>query len=225
MPEPKLDQAPAPPVAPPAEGDGAPAGEHKAPPPDPAAPPQPAPALTISTSRLLRILLATLCVVISLTSITWAAIYKTQKIDGFRHTGELPFNEASKAAIELRISQSSDFLKVCILFLGGLVALIIAKRDEARIGLADRPETIMFICGTLALVGSWTWHELYVNGLSHYLLEGARTCFDNDKKCVPDVFNAPLDYLYRFQISFLVLGAVQTGITLVSAHRLKESRC
>jgi hypothetical protein len=222
MAETELDKAPA---ASPVEVKGAPAEEEKpVPPPVQTPPPQLWPAPVISTSHSLRVVFAILCAVISLTSFTWTAIYKVQKIDPLSLTGELPFNEASKAAIDLRISQSGDFLKVCILFLGGLAALVIAKRDEARIGLADHPETVMCICAALALIGSWIWHELYLNELSHYLLEGARTCFGKDEKCVPDVFEGPLRYLFRFQISFLVLGAVQAGITLVSAHRLKENR-
>jgi len=175
--------------------------------------------------RRLRWILAALCALLSAGMFSWAV----PSTIGIKYPGallnEIPYNEATKAALDIRVQHTGNLFELTVLSLGALWALVIAKRDEARIAFGDRPELIMFVFASLSLLLSILWHEIYLDTLGYFLLLGARTCFNAPEKCLPDVFEyGPLKTVYTFQEVFLALGAGHAVITLVSAHRIKETK-
>jgi hypothetical protein len=166
--------------------------------------------------------LAALSAVLSAGVIFWAT-YRTLGIPNPKLLKELPYNEATKAAVELRVQHIKDVFEMAVVALGALWALVIAKKDEARIAFGDYPELSMLLCASASLLLSVLWHEFYLERLTYFYYVGATTCFSGAEKCLPDVFQStPLNTLYTFQLTFLMLGGMQALATLVSAHRLKE---
>jgi hypothetical protein len=169
--------------------------------------------------------LAGVSAVLSAVVFTWAIVQRTT-IESPRGEllKELPYNDATKAAVDIRVQQTNNLAEFALVALGALWALVIAKRDEASIGLRD-PELIMFLGPSCSLVLSGIWHEFYLDKLGYFYLLGAKTCFSATEKCLPDVFESKqLNMLYAFQTGFLLMGAGQALITLLSANRLKERK-
>src|SRR3954463_15472318 len=83
------------------------------------------------TRRRIRATLAVTCLLLSLVLIASAVEDKIHKVDPTTSVNPLTFNDVLKSAMEIRIEQSRNLFEICLLFLGALWGLVIAKRDEA----------------------------------------------------------------------------------------------
>jgi hypothetical protein len=179
---------------------------------------------SIASSRQLRWARWILCL-LSTTAfafVTSGAIYfQWTTFAAVPFVGERPFNELTKAAIELRLDQAKTLTQLGLLALGALWALVISKKDEAGITLRDRPELLMFVEACLSLLLSFASYTFYATGVSDAYALAGQTCAA-PPMCIPDVFDPRIDDAFRFQWWFVLLGIVIAALTLVSAHRLRE---
>ena len=131
-----------------------------------------------------------------------------------------PLNDLIKAGIQLKVEQSRSEFQLALLTLGALWALIIAKKDEAKILLSDWPELVMFTCANALLIASCWYHVYYVENITYvYSLAGGI----KDATSIPDVFSSGINNPYRFQWWTLIGGMGLSALTLFSAHKLKRS--
>ena len=138
--------------------------------------------------------------------------------EGVRVLRDRDFNDLIKAGIQLKIEQSRSEFQLALLLLGGLWTLVIAKKDEASLILSDAQELCMFICANLLLLASCGCHFWYVAYVADaYSIAGAI----KGGTTIPDVLSSGIDDPYKFQLLFIVGGAVVAGAALFSAHKLK----
>jgi hypothetical protein len=130
------------------------------------------------------------------------------------------YNELTKTAIDLRIDQSKSLSQLNLLMLGALWALVIAKRDEARIVLSDRPELIMFVAASALLLASEVFHIFYLEYIRYFFQE-AGAVYAHDAPTIPDLFASVLANQFGAQMALSITGVAMAVLTLVSAHRLK----
>jgi hypothetical protein len=129
---------------------------------------------------------------------------------------DMKLNDLIKAGVQLKVEQSRSEFQLSLLIIGVLWALIIAKKDEARIVLSDSPELIMFICANLLLIMSSVFHIFYVEDIVNiYSQAGGLPGGDS----IPDVFSSGINNPYRFQLWCLVGGIAVTAATLCCAHK------
>ena len=134
---------------------------------------------------------------------------------------DLKLNDLIKAGIQLKVEQSRSEFQLALLVMGGLWALMIAKKDEASIVLSDSPELILFFSANLLLLMSCAFHILYIEDIAYiYSLAGGIV----GGSSVPDVFGSEINNPYRFQLWSLLGGILVTALTLLSAHKLKGDK-
>src|SRR5713226_4490338 len=145
----------------------------------------------------------TLLSIVAVGVLVWvvsAAIYqKVKTFDAITMIGERPFNDLTKTAIDIRQGQSTAFLQIGLLVLTALWGLMIAKKDEARLALSDKPEMVMFISASVLLMVSFLWHYFYLDNLSDAYRLAGKTCSDPAYTCIPDVFDPKIEHLFDFQ--------------------------
>jgi hypothetical protein len=132
---------------------------------------------------------------------------------------DLRYNELIKNLIETKRDQSGKLFDVALLGFGALFALMIAKKDEARIVLSDYPEIIMFVAAVASLAASLGCDMKYLGLISDSLYTGGSRAGDS----MPDMFGSAFEEFYTAQLVFLCGGLVAAAATLISAHRLKEA--
>jgi hypothetical protein len=137
-------------------------------------------------------------------------------IDGLPN---LPYSDLIEDLIETKRDQSGKLFDVALLGFGALFALMIAKKDEARIVLSDYPEIIMFVAAVALLASSLGCDMTYLGLMSDTLYTGGSRAGDS----MPDMFGSAFEEFYTAQLVFLCGGLVAAAATLISAHRLKEA--
>jgi uncharacterized membrane protein len=138
------------------------------------------------------------------------------RIDGLP---DLPYSDLIKDLIETKRDQSDELFDVALLGFGALFALMIAKKDEARIVLSDYPEIIMFVAAGALLAASLGCDVRYLGLMSDSLYTGGRSAGDS----MPDMFGSAFEEFYTAQLVFLCGGLAAAAATLISAHRIKEA--
>jgi hypothetical protein len=132
-----------------------------------------------------------------------------------------PFNDLTAAGIQLKLSQSEQAFELALVAFAGLWALVLAKKDEAKIVLGDNPELVMFTCANVLLVGSVVSYFVYVQDINYVYEIAGRIEDKGVLKRIPDIFGSKLNRAFQSQLWMLFSGLIITCITLVSAHRLK----
>jgi hypothetical protein len=135
-----------------------------------------------------------------------------------RTVNNLTYGDLIKDLVDLKRDQSGKLFDVALLMLGALFALMIAKKDEARIVLTDLPEMIMFLASSVLLLASLGCDITYLRVISESLYIGGRA----EQQSMPDIFSSEFEGFYNAQIGFLCAGVIAAAVTLFSAHRLKE---
>jgi hypothetical protein len=131
---------------------------------------------------------------------------------------DLRYNDLVANLIEIKREQSGKLFDVALLASGALFALLIAKKNEARIVLADYPEVIMLSAAIVLLLASLACDITYLGLMSDSLYTGGRS----GSKSMPNIFESTFEEFYMAQIIFLCGGGLAAAATLFSAHRLKE---
>jgi hypothetical protein len=151
-------------------------------------------------------------------------------------------NTPIQAAMETRFAQAKDMFQIGVIFIGGLWGLLIAKKGEARLVLADGPEILMSVSATVLLGLSFGCHLFYVSEITKvYYSAGtiAVNVLENSMKPdtlgniifpentdipmkIADIFQPGINYLFDAQYGFLVAGVINAMLTFISAHKLKH---
>ncbi|MGH7604653.1 MAG: hypothetical protein ACRENK_11740 [Gemmatimonadaceae bacterium] len=77
----------------------------------------------------------------------------------------------------------------------------------------------MFACANILLLASAGYHFLYVEDIAYvYSIAGGIKGANN----IPDVLGSGINNPYQFQFWTLIGGVAVTGLTLFSAHKLKQ---
>jgi hypothetical protein len=191
--------------------------------------------------------------VISLAALALAIGHKYLDIDPQNRFHVLVYTDLTKSGIDLKTAESDKFLDVTLILIGTLAGLILAKPEEAKVTLEDKPELIMFVSALLLLLSSVMCHQFYLSAVSNVFLEArmdrANTSLSlnveptqdwkTEAAVVPsqpdtpysiesqltleDVRDPAVEYLLKGQIWFLLSGAILSIMALVSANLLKES--
>ena len=152
----------------------------------------------------------------------WAWQFKASNYDIVALIGERPFNEQTKVAVDVRLTEAANMFQLGLLVLASLWGLVIAKKDEARLTFEDWPELLMFVEASAAIVGSFTLYKVYVDDISDLYALAGKTCSSNGDQCIPDVLSPKVQGFLDFQLWFLVVGALIAVLTIFSAHQLKR---
>lgn len=176
---------------------------------------------TTPRHRSLRLFLAAASLALVVVTVTFT-IYKFTTTSLVSGLADIKFNELTNESIKNRIDFSRSLFQIGLLILGALWGLVIAKKDEAGILFADRPEWIMFLSASILLLASLVDHSLYLHDVSGILAIAGET-YDGVEKSMPDVFDPNINNFYMFQIAHLALGFLVAMLTLLSAHKLKEN--
>lgn len=140
-----------------------------------------------------------------------------------------PFNEMTKAAIDIRLSQSSNIFQISVVLFGGIWGLFMAKKGEAMLIFNDYPEIIMCLSSISLILLSFWFHILYTEEITEIYadsgmilkrlgdLKGTKSIYPT----LPDVFHFNINYLFISQVAFFISGLITTLFTFVSAHKLK----
>jgi hypothetical protein len=141
----------------------------------------------------LRWFLATLSLALLLATLalTIYSISTTSLVSGLE---DIKFNDLMNESIKGRIDFSRSLFEIGLLITGALWGLIIAKKDEARIVFADRPEWIMFLSASLLLLASLVDHSIYLQYVSR-LFAIAGQVYDPADPSMPDVFDPNINKL------------------------------
>lgn len=148
--------------------------------------------------------------------------------------GNIEFHDAAKAALDNKLATSRSSVQAALIVGGALWALLIAKKDEARISPRDTPEVLLFAFASVILAASLGAGFLYSEEITSVCSSavssqgeadagaGAKKDDAKSKLIIPDVFGPRLNSLYVLQNGFLVVGVLAAVFTVFSAHRLKE---
>lgn len=131
-----------------------------------------------------------------------------------------PYNELIAGSIQSKLTLSTNLFQLEFLISAGLVGLLIAKDGEAGFVLAQLPEKIMFICTSALLLLSYIFHYLYLTEVS-YIYTIAGKFYDKGNPSMPDVLDPSVDYLFLYQLYYLVWGSILAGFTFFSAHIIR----
>lgn len=129
----------------------------------------------------------------------------------------IPMNDATRAAVQLRIDQSVRLFQLGFLVTGGLWGIVLAKKDEITLTTADVPEILMFSVSTSLLIGLDWLHVSYLGSVGYWLH------FAGTMGKMGDIFDSTINLQYDAQSWFLGSGFIIAVFTLFSAHRLRRS--
>jgi len=181
-----------------------------------------------SKSKLIRRLLAALCVLIFVVTLSCEALQYVRTSRFFRHSGPpattLPdrvFNEMTNYGIQARVNMSNSWFQAGLLLAVGIAGFIFATKGEAN-QLVDRgaPEIIMGICAILLLLLSFISHVLYLSEISYVYLLGGEV----EDNSLPDILDWKYNYLFTYQFVSLILGTIVVLTTFASSHVLKGEK-
>jgi hypothetical protein len=141
-----------------------------------------------------------------------------------------PFNELTKAGVDIRLDQSRNLFQIGILILGAIWGLLIAKKGEAALVFKDYQEVIMTVCASILLCASLICHTLYISRITEIYSDAGEIAGKQAQiassghlqQSIPDIFEPNINYMFVSQALFLVSGVIVALITFVSAHKLKE---
>jgi hypothetical protein len=200
-----------------------------------------------------RRILAGAALVVSVVAFLLAIAHKYVQIDPLIRFHILVYTELTKSGIDLKTNESEKLFDITLILIGGLVGLMLAKPNEARVTLRDKPELLMFISAMVVLCSSIICHEFYLTAVSDVYLQArvdrtasvpslgiqptpgwkTETVITPNPKDEPyaieyqltmeDVRDPAVEYLLKGQIWFLVFGTILSCIAFASANLLKES--
>lgn len=131
-----------------------------------------------------------------------------------------PYNELITGSIQSKLTLSTNLFQMELLITAGLVGLLIAKDKETGFVLAQLPEKLMFICASLLLLLSYIFHYLYFTEVS-YIYTVAGKYYDKANPSMPDVLDPSVNYLFSYQVKYLIWGSMLAAFTFFSAHIIK----
>jgi hypothetical protein len=206
-------------------------------------------------SRLyLRRGMAATALAFSILALGLALGHKYLEIDTRFRFNALVYTELTKSGIDIKVGESDKLLDVALIFLGALAGLILAKPNEAKVTLRDRPEMLMFLSSVILLSSSVLCHDGYLSAVADVCFQAkvdrANTYLSSESQptrdwkvettvsqspplqpyaiesqlTMEDVRDPAVEYLLQGQTWFLAFGAIISCMVLVSANLLKESQ-
>lgn len=192
--------------------------------------------------------MAATAALIAALSIIFALGYKIVRIEALTAFSTVPFSDAVKAGMDLKVQESDTLFTVGLILVGGLLGLLAAKPDEARVTLQDRPEIVMFLAAIVLVFSSMICHELYSDAVSEAYFRASQDRYTtadaqqlspttkldavpSDKSdpwfiesriTIQDLRDPSIEYLLRGQLVFVIFGLLVSACTLLSARFLKD---
>ena len=74
-----------------------------------------------------------------------------------------PFNELTKAAVDIRLEHTGNMFQIGIAILAALWGLLFVRKEEAILVFEDAPELTMSVCATILLLLSIVCHLFYTD--------------------------------------------------------------
>ena len=176
-----------------------------------------APAVTRSVIAL-RYVVGVACLIVAAVVLSYAEIER--RANAHTSVESRSLNEAMGRAIDLQLDQSKTLYEISVVVLAALWGLVVAKKDEARIGLKSYPEIMMFVASTALLLASLVWRVLYLESITDAYRAAGAVAGNSSVTDVPNVFDTKYLHMYRFQLRFLVFGVLTSMLTLVFTHQL-----
>jgi hypothetical protein len=192
------------------------------------------------------------CVMVSGFALLLAIGFKALRIDRILFFSTVVYNDLTKSAIDLKVHESNSYFDLSLLVTGALIGLMLAKPDEARITLKDKPELLMFIASGMLLLSSMLCHATYLTGITEACMDARFdrqvTAFNpkseqdshwktetviggsstpvytiESKLTMEDIRDPGIEYLLKGQTLFVLLGTALSALTILSAKFLKEA--
>lgn len=180
-----------------------------------------------SDYRIHRWALAGLCGCgVLYTLATW--LQTSHEATAFAHSpnvASLIYTDPIKSAITQKMDSAKSVLQASFLVFAVLWGVILAKKGEGKLVLGNRPEIAMFFCANACFLFSWTFFANYSDAMAAIQARADTSLNPDDPKeqTIPDFRTKVIDALPERQYSIFVLALMTTGVTLLSAHLLKEA--
>jgi hypothetical protein len=114
----------------------------------------------------LRRAMAAIAITVSVLALALALGYKSLRLNERFRYHILVYTELTKSGIDLKSGESDKLADVTLILLGSLAGLVLAKPDEAKLTLQDKPELLMFISALALLLSSTIFHESYISSIA-----------------------------------------------------------
>lgn len=131
---------------------------------------------------------------------------------------DLPFNDVTKVALEMKLDQGKSQFAYSIVLFGVLWGFVAVSKDRPRLSAADIPELIILTMATLVLVANGASFVYYMNTLSRLTATAGR----QGGSSMPDSLDSRVEGFARFQRNSLFVAALMVALLVISMHRLRE---
>ena len=146
-----------------------------------------------------------------------------EMMSGNAHFSSIPYNDATKAAIQQKLEGAKNLAQSTLLVLAVLWGLIIAKKEERALffSKAHLLELAMFFIANLLFASSLYCYSQYNDAMSSVHIQGP---IDRDEPADIVIMNFRDDRIndfYKWQERFWIVAIAVTGATLVCAHGIR----
>jgi hypothetical protein len=137
----------------------------------------------------------------------------------------IAYTDPVKSAITQKVDGAKSVLQASFLVFAVLWGVILAKKGEGKLLLGDWPELAMFFAANFCFLISWTYYLNYADSMAAIQSQADTSLNPDDPKeqVIPDYRTDIIGVLPDRQYTIFVLALAATGVTLLSAHLLKES--
>src|SRR5262249_55073320 len=139
----------------------------------------------------------------------WTAYQTYQKVESHEFAlADLPYNDVTKLAVDVRLDQARSFLSYNVLLLGVLWGLIVFRKEGPVIAWGDVPEGVVFVLANLAIgLNAWCYW-LYMRLISALAGTAAKHS-EGGMLSVPDFLDPRVGVFAQVQ---LVLGFASVSV-------------
>ena len=174
-----------------------------------------------------RIGLAIVCVTLALTAvwISYSRRENAQKFAGASQIDAIAYTEMVKAAISQKLDSSKSLLQASFLVFAVLWGVVLAKKGEGKLVMGDFQEFFMFGSACLSFLLSWSCAADYSSAMATLHAQSGASHDEPGELFIMDFRDARIEVLFEWQYTLFLFAVATTGLTLLSAHLLKESKC
>jgi|SRR5947209_1456027 len=135
------------------------------------------------------------------------------------------YTDGVKAAVTQKMDGAKSILQASFLVFAALWGVILAKKGEGKLVMGDWQEFFMLAFAVGFFLASWNCYTDYADSMSALQAQQTTTFNPDDPKetMIPDFRAGVIERIADRQYTFFLLAVLATGVTLFSAHILKEA--
>ncbi len=132
---------------------------------------------------------------------------------------DLPFNDVTKLALDVKLDQAKTLFTYNVLLLGILWGLVVVQKDVPGLSWGDVPEGVVFLLANVTAVLNALYYSYYVQLVSGAAASAARQ--GGKALSLPDVLDRRIDVFAEVQQYSLVGLLVLVALVVLSVNKLK----